>query len=585
MSPPHKSSVSSSAKGAKPQTRARVACSHCRARKVRCDGDRLGLPCTNCRMDKLECQLYCTKKQARKPYPSVTQPRPVQLVRLLPKYIQPIPSHIADADLRYFWLKGALNLPSTDACKLWDSYFQLVHPNLPILDRDRIMPCLSTGNGRHTISLLLFHCVMLVAQIFLDAYDNRCTNPAALQIMFDRARVLFDLGWETDRLTLLQSAILLSHYPTTTSTASKGPDYWISQAVSFAYALGLHRDPAETSRSPRDRSLRKQLWWSLYIRERLLHLDWGLPWIIWESAYDVPMLGPEDFESASLWPSDEDCSRHCTSQHTIDDQRLLVMTLIEKAKIARIIGRLVPISMGDSESIEHERQAKWLCRPIGAPTLRQVKAIMRDLYRWVRELPLEVICIQAGTPTTQRTVRSIMLDLNCSLLFCLYYLVTYHLTSLRWLQLATPSGTAPEDAIKALWAATRPIIHAVDRLMDDKLLGCFQLIGPSLIRPLLLCKILNNQAPPWMYPVLEIERIPLLVEEIGKNDRFFTWARSFPHIGILKDDPSNCNTSTSEACEVDVAGLCASLMGPNIFDVVLSELASPSAGSEYSVSI
>lgn len=37
--------------------RAKVACRVCRARKVRCDVVRKGLPCTNCSLDHRHCTL------------------------------------------------------------------------------------------------------------------------------------------------------------------------------------------------------------------------------------------------------------------------------------------------------------------------------------------------------------------------------------------------------------------------------------------------------------------------------------------------------------------------------------------------
>ena len=37
--------------------RAHIACQVCRARKVRCDVAENGAPCTNCKLDKIECAV------------------------------------------------------------------------------------------------------------------------------------------------------------------------------------------------------------------------------------------------------------------------------------------------------------------------------------------------------------------------------------------------------------------------------------------------------------------------------------------------------------------------------------------------
>lgn len=46
--------------------RAAVACEYCHARKVRCDAMVHGFPCTNCRLDDIECL-----KRAPKPKPGL----------------------------------------------------------------------------------------------------------------------------------------------------------------------------------------------------------------------------------------------------------------------------------------------------------------------------------------------------------------------------------------------------------------------------------------------------------------------------------------------------------------------------------
>ncbi|KAI7969243.1 hypothetical protein EIK77_002258 [Talaromyces pinophilus] len=419
---------------------------------------------------------------------------------------------------------------------------------------------------------------MLTAQLFLDVHENSCTNPVPLKIMFDRARMLFDLGWETDPLTLLQSALLLSHYPQSSPTMSRGPHYWVSQAVSLAYAIGLHQGPTGMSLSPREQSLRKQLWWSLYIRERLVTTDCGLPSMIREDTYDVPMLALKDFESAPLWPGDDDSSAF-TSQDTIDQKRHSVVIFIEKAKIALIIGRLVPISILEYGNEEQSLESTWPRIRSKPVSLSQLDEIRRDLNRWAKQLPLEILCIQTKVSDAKIPAANIIFNLNHSMLFILYHRVTNHLASLHWAQAALPSRNAPEHAITALWAATRPIINLVDGLIDDNMLGYFQLIGPSLIRPLLLCKMLNR-APTRMYPILETERIPFLVEKIGRNDPFYTSALYFLQIAN-KDSP---NASSSERCENDVSASPLSPPQPNVFDALLDDFAFPSY-SIYDISM
>lgn len=54
--------------------RASKACCCCRARKVRCDVVENGSPCTNCRLDQVECIV--TESKRRKFVQSTTMPQP-----------------------------------------------------------------------------------------------------------------------------------------------------------------------------------------------------------------------------------------------------------------------------------------------------------------------------------------------------------------------------------------------------------------------------------------------------------------------------------------------------------------------------
>ncbi|KAL4883367.1 hypothetical protein BJY04DRAFT_184512 [Aspergillus karnatakaensis] len=43
--------------------RAGQACLYCRKRKVRCDFEAKGQPCTNCSLDRIACELRCRQQR------------------------------------------------------------------------------------------------------------------------------------------------------------------------------------------------------------------------------------------------------------------------------------------------------------------------------------------------------------------------------------------------------------------------------------------------------------------------------------------------------------------------------------------
>jgi hypothetical protein len=380
--------------------------------------------------------------------------------------------------------------------------------------------------------------------------------------MFDKARLLYVLGWETDQLTNLQSLLLMSYYPRQVDDP-KGQIYLISQAISLAYALGLHRDPASISSSPRAISLRKQLWWSTYIRERILTLDHGSPWIIDDRDHDVPMLSLDDFTEFPLSPSHKQ-TRWSSPQDEATKQRQQALILIEKAKLTVILGRLIPISTGPITSGAPFVKNGWPRAQRCAKGVEGLDKISRDLDRWVANMPIELTCMRDSHAQAKENGGKTVLRNHATVLL-LYYVARNQLAALHWLQVASPSGDAPEDAIKSLWSATRPIISHFEGLQENQMLSFVQLSGPSIIRPLLLCVLLNQHTPFWLNPFLDTERIPLLFSKIGDNDSYFARGASYLQFGTDQSPTSAPTDTPITACTQPQTGS----MAHNVFDDIL----------------
>src|SRR6202000_3234537 len=106
---------------------------------------------------------------------------------------------------------------------------------------------------------------------------------------------LFDTGYEMNKITILQSVLLMTMW-------GGGPNnYWncwsyISTGVTIAEALGIHRSMAGANMSPQDRSLLKRLWWILVVRDASCGALVGRPFRINLNHSDMEMLTTEDFE-------------------------------------------------------------------------------------------------------------------------------------------------------------------------------------------------------------------------------------------------------------------------------------------------
>ena len=107
--------------------------------------------------------------------------------------------------------------------------------------------------------------------------------------------MLYDFDYESDRVSLVQALLLLTYYYETPDD-QKDTWHWMGVATSVAHTIGLHRNPENTNLDPKRAKLWKRIWWSTYMRDRLIALGMRRPTRIKTEDFDVPMLTLDDFE-------------------------------------------------------------------------------------------------------------------------------------------------------------------------------------------------------------------------------------------------------------------------------------------------
>lgn len=114
--------ASNKSKGKLKRQRAGAACVTCRQRRVRCDGSIVGVPCTNCRLDTLDCGMRAQLSDSDMFY------------RFLDF------SALKDAQIDgmgYLISKGCFHLPKRPHLdELVRYYFYSVHHHLPVLNEE-----------------------------------------------------------------------------------------------------------------------------------------------------------------------------------------------------------------------------------------------------------------------------------------------------------------------------------------------------------------------------------------------------------------------------------------------------------------
>ncbi len=108
---------------------------------------------------------------------------------------------------------------------------------------------------------------------------------------------LYDLDYEEDKVSLIQSVILMAFWYSDTEDRS-GAWHWLGIAISLCHDLRLHRNPEPGNpkhRVPESQiSVLKRIWWSCMVRDRWLSLSMGMPMRINPGDCTMPMPTPED---------------------------------------------------------------------------------------------------------------------------------------------------------------------------------------------------------------------------------------------------------------------------------------------------
>ena len=112
-------------------------------------------------------------------------------------------------------------------------------------------------------------------------------------------------------------------------------------ATSIAHTIGLHRNPDNTNLDSKRVKLWKRIWWSTYMRDRLIALGMRRPTRIKTEDFDVPMLTLDDFELSPL-PENITClPPDCRIARDVNAQRQLAIMCIEKARLCLSISHVL----------------------------------------------------------------------------------------------------------------------------------------------------------------------------------------------------------------------------------------------------
>ncbi|KAI9743768.1 MAG: hypothetical protein M1818_002501 [Claussenomyces sp. TS43310] len=206
-------------------------------------------------------------------------------------------------DLEYLKVKGCFSLPSADVCSaLIESYFHFVHPLFPVIDAHEFLGRYAKY-GVQQINLLLLWSMFSVSAGYIQDHvlesAGFITRKAFKENIVQRAKLLYDLSSENDKIVLIEAALLLSFWFVDAEDV-KQSWYWTGIAISISQTIGLHRDPDAKRRnsalSDQQRRSWRNIWWSCLFRDSWLAFGMGRPVRINPKDCDCPMPTLQDAE-------------------------------------------------------------------------------------------------------------------------------------------------------------------------------------------------------------------------------------------------------------------------------------------------
>ena len=314
----------------------------------------------------------------------------------LPAFIRPLPAKIGAEDVAYLHAKGALTLPSIPLQNaLLRCYVEYVHPYMPLIDLTDFLTSINSRDGLcGQISLFLYHAVMFSASAFVDSrYLKDAGYPsrkAARKAFFYKSRLLYDFDYESDRLVLVQALLLMTYWYETPDD-QKDTWHWMGVAISVAHTIGLHRNPANTTMPPRKKNLWKRIWWSCFMRDRLVALGMRRPTRIKDEDFDVPMLEESDFDIEPLSEEIQVIGEDCRFVRDMAMQQELALMCIEKAKLCLCISNMLKaqysVLIRDKAKENTTNSSMMLFPNKQLNNMDNVKNCDMELVAWATALP------------------------------------------------------------------------------------------------------------------------------------------------------------------------------------------------------
>jgi hypothetical protein len=295
--------------------------------------------------------------------------------------------------------------------------------------------------------------------------------------------------------------LLLTYYYETPDD-QKDTWHWMGVATSVAHTIGLHRNPDNTNLDTKRVKLWKRIWWSTYMRDRLIALGMRRPTRIKTEDFDVPMLTLDDFEIAPLPDSITCLPADCRIARDVDAQRQLAIMCIEKARLCLCISHVLSKQycvLNNNHGLQNDRTTMMLLPKKLDPETSEVKICDEELQNWVSELPEEA-------KYTEKPSGEAAIDLARSLLHMVFFttLSALHRPQVLPNSHGGPASTPAKGNLESelldvsrrnVRRAASAITSIAQRLDAGGLVKYLPTTGVTVLLPAIIIHLLDIKAP------------------------------------------------------------------------------------------
>jgi hypothetical protein len=277
--------------------------------------------------------------------------------------------------------------------------------------------------------------------------------------------------------------------------------HWMGVAISLAHTIGLHRNPSNSTMEPKKQRLWKRIWWSCFMRDRLVALGMRRPTRIKDEDFDVPMLTLDDFEIETLSADNLTISQDCKMIRSIPMQKELALLCIAKAKLCLCISHVLTAQysvlvrdQGTAVGQEGNTRSSVMLFPKKHDQTDEVKICDTELADWIQSLPPS--CVYRSPESEDLANGASTVVVQRALLHMVYYAT---LSALHRPQVLPSAETASlqkcrelqDVSRKKVREASREITRMSQEIHKLGLTGYLPTTGVTVLLPAIIIHLLD----------------------------------------------------------------------------------------------